>query len=61
MSLKETWPRWLPSTWLRNKEAHLVRKRGEHGLCGEETMWAEPGHPTTKRPRCAECQRLAGA
>jgi hypothetical protein len=56
---EETWPRWLPGTTLRDPETHYVLCRGESGLCGQETMWAEPGHPTTKRPRCPDCVRLS--
>lgn len=60
MSLVETWPRWLPSPYLRDQKTHLVEQRGKRGLYEQETMWAEPGHPTTKRPHCPECQVLSG-
>lgn len=57
MTESETWPRWLPGVSLRDRETHYVLRRGEPGLCGASVMWAEPGHPTTTRPRCTECQK----
>jgi hypothetical protein len=55
----ERWPRWLPAPYLRDQCTHYVQCRGERGACGAETMWAEPGHATTERPRCRECVHLS--
>ncbi|MEU5846670.1 MmyB family transcriptional regulator [Saccharopolyspora shandongensis] len=55
----EVWPRWLPSPGLRVLDTHLVLRPGASGECGAEVMWAAVGHPTTTRPRCAVCARIA--
>ncbi|MBB5158719.1 hypothetical protein BJ970_006318 [Saccharopolyspora phatthalungensis] len=53
---KEVYPRWLPGPSLRDTETHLVaQQRNSYGACGGLVMWAEPGHPTTMRPRCPDC------
>lgn len=54
----ETYPRWLPGTSLRDREAHfVVEEKATVGACGQPVMWAKPGHPATMRPRCADCVR----
>lgn len=58
---QETWPRWLPAPNLRDNELHWTVRRGdETGACGAPVMWAEPGHPTTRRRRCRRCRAAAG-
>ncbi|WP_145739635.1 hypothetical protein [Saccharopolyspora dendranthemae] len=49
--------RWLPSTSLRDLETHLAVEGERAAACGQGVMWARPGHPTTRRPRCSDCER----
>lgn len=57
----ETWPRWLPSTYLRDQRLHFTPRRRARGACGVETMWVKPGHETLDRPHCAACEVYARA
>jgi hypothetical protein len=51
--------RWLPAPTLRDRELHLATDGNERGLCGQQVMWVRPGHETTQRPHCADCERLS--
>ena len=51
--------RWLPAPHLLDHETHLAPESAGTALCGAGVMYADPGHPTTQRPRCPECRRIA--
>ncbi|MDR7302339.1 hypothetical protein [Haloactinomyces albus] len=54
----EVWPRWLPGTTLRDRDAHWASDWKVRAACGAEVLWAEPGHPSTRRRRCPDCLRV---
>ena len=50
--------RWLPAPHLLDHETHLAPESADKALCGAAVMYVDPGHPSTKRPRCPDCQRI---